>query len=883
MGGQEGMRGYLIQTIIAVLESLDKNDWKSVCIEPTDEEQKVDIKWTYEDGAKSVYQVKSSKNPFTLSDAKTWSNELIDSTPNAKSYTLFLVGRLSDNLYKNKSTLSVDLHHKDLDFESLNAQIIVLIEKFYSGRNKGKITYGVRDILANSLTLDFAKSSIVGKVIIKNEFENLLLSWIASIEKMASQNPYLQFIPTQEIKQTTKNHEMIKNILRLIGWDNLKENEKVDEINEETGEEITYEVDFSQKWESKLKDNEVDNVFVSAILDSEYPLNPKEQLARYLINSNKVIESFKDKGATNSKEQMYFNILFWLSLNNQEINTDFNFIAKEFYKSNLLDAHSTYLMIDNARANFLISSIIAAKNYNDCAVKFLYPITEENSSPKKIGKRGIRLPPQYINASILPIIKESAEKISILIFCNDEYSAENLKKVIWLIIRLTSGFGNEYVIYFPDYKEEYLNQSNTIIADYNDELLTQKIHIKSMSIIEYTSLGNLPQIEEVLNLPQDYNEENEKSSVHINDAFMEQLPYGDILKPFLKTDLISSNDLKIFLSHRGFFFKNSDKKRITNLMTTLLFTPFELQNFIRFINKKERPVPIVPIIFQTIANTSISDVFKICNPNFAKVTDGISSRLLDPIEFKPEKENPNVFVFESYVEVKDPTKQISVNTQCYPIKISCRNEGDNMIITNMEANCKDGKTIGRRIIKEIENELLSKRIIQNESIKIKFNSFVDNIDRVNFLLSFTKIDDSTLFREQDIKSVKYNFDEVQDVPEIYKDKTNKDIVFILRGKGLSGISEISEIDFKKVIFLEEVEIKYTFDFRGIIGYYNVKYNFSNALKNNESKNGEFRTEPYLHYTHSLKNDIKNSKVLEQELKEEIEKMKINRFKQFNLI
>ena len=33
MGGQASLRGYLVQTIIAILESLDKNDWKSVCKE----------------------------------------------------------------------------------------------------------------------------------------------------------------------------------------------------------------------------------------------------------------------------------------------------------------------------------------------------------------------------------------------------------------------------------------------------------------------------------------------------------------------------------------------------------------------------------------------------------------------------------------------------------------------------------------------------------------------------------------------------------------------------------------------------------------------------------------------------------------------------------
>ena len=41
---------------------------------------------------------------------------------------------------------------------------------------------------------------------------------------------------------------------------------------------------------------------------------------------------------------------------------------------------------------------------------------------------------------------------------------------------------------------------------------------------------------------------------------------------------------------------------------------------------------------------------------------------------------------------------------------------------------------------------------------------------------------------------------------------------------------MSEIDFKKCICLEEVGINYKYNYRGIIGDYTVKYNFSNALK-----------------------------------------------------
>lgn len=884
MGGQASLRGYLVQTIIAILESLDKKDWKSVCIEPNDEHEKVDIKWIYEDHSKSVFQVKSSQNAFSLNDAKKWVQELKSSATDAKSHTLFLVGRLSDNLYNKIQTFDITIAHKDLNMDSLMAEMLMLIEKFYSQRGKSKITYEVREILSNSLITTFYKSSIVGKIIERQDFDNLLLQQISDIEKMASQNPFAQFMPAQsQLTTERKSHEILRNILKLIGWDKLDEPLPIVEVEEETGEELFYDIDFSQKWESKLKDNVDDNIFISAIVDGQYSSNPKKQLQEQLINFNKHIEQNRNKGIVSPKEQSIFNILFWLSLDNQDVNEDYNDILKTHVKPNELDNNATYMIMDNARANFLISSIITAKNFNDLPVKFLYPITEENLSPKKIGKRGYRLPPQYINSSILPIIKESENKISILLFCNDSFSSESLKKIIWLIVKLTSGFGNEYIVYFPDYKDEYQNEANSVISSFNDELLTRRTSVKSIHVVNYTDIGNLPQIEPTLLIDNTYNEENEKVSVHINEAFIEQLPYGDMLKPFLKTDLIISSDLKLFLSHKGIFFKNCDKTKITPLLTTFLFTPSELQNFIRFINKTERPAPAVPVIFSTVTNIPVCDIFRVCNPNFSKVNEGINSKLLGQVEFKPDKKNPDVFTFESYVEVKDPTKQITVNTQAYPIKITCERQGDTMIVTNMETNCRDGKTIGKRIVKEVERSLRENHIIKDESIKIMFNSFKNNIDRVNFLLSFTRLDDSILFIDQDIKSVKYNFDKEQEIPAHYKDKTDKDILFILRGKQLSGINEMSEIDFKKAIHLEEIEINYKYNYLGIIGYYTVTYNFSNALKNKLGVDGEFRTTPYLHNTPILKKNVKDSKPLENELRKEIEKMKINRFKQFNLV
>ncbi len=63
MGGNAGVRGYLIQTIICVLNALEKdNNWLAVTLEPMDESEKVDIRWKYQNDVVKVCQVKSSQN-----------------------------------------------------------------------------------------------------------------------------------------------------------------------------------------------------------------------------------------------------------------------------------------------------------------------------------------------------------------------------------------------------------------------------------------------------------------------------------------------------------------------------------------------------------------------------------------------------------------------------------------------------------------------------------------------------------------------------------------------------------------------------------------------------------------------------------------------------
>ena len=84
-GGSVAIRGFLVQTLIALLDTLeDKPPWTSVTLEPDVDSEKIDILWKYKDKTKAV-QVKSSQNPFTKNNIRRWAKELKDHSRSASS------------------------------------------------------------------------------------------------------------------------------------------------------------------------------------------------------------------------------------------------------------------------------------------------------------------------------------------------------------------------------------------------------------------------------------------------------------------------------------------------------------------------------------------------------------------------------------------------------------------------------------------------------------------------------------------------------------------------------------------------------------------------------------------------------------------------------
>ncbi|OXM82523.1 hypothetical protein [Paenibacillus rigui] len=200
MGGKEGARGYLYQSVVSVLNSMVANDWLSVQIEPDTANDKVDISWFYENDEQEVTQVKSSINNFTKPNVVDWFETLIADVPNAKAFKLILIGSCSDTTKKfinkvNKKNFEDDDDDKDdiaticpylekmkvqlenFELDAMESKIYTSLNKFLS--HKGlTVGHHLLEMMTGAIVYQFIKFSTNGNKVSKADFEKQLLEWV---------------------------------------------------------------------------------------------------------------------------------------------------------------------------------------------------------------------------------------------------------------------------------------------------------------------------------------------------------------------------------------------------------------------------------------------------------------------------------------------------------------------------------------------------------------------------------------------------------------------------------------------------------------------------------------------------------------------------------
>lgn len=180
MSGQTGMRGYMLQSIICVLDSFKDLDWVSITIEPNIAGDKIDILWKYPNKIKAC-QVKSSQNQITKGDCTTWVTEL-EKNYTCDEYQLILIGPI------NKDVASVGTISKTLiptphllNISALLEQASNRFDRFLEQRSISKVPVFAREILITSLVTKFEEYSTTGKEITREDFSKTLDDWIISI------------------------------------------------------------------------------------------------------------------------------------------------------------------------------------------------------------------------------------------------------------------------------------------------------------------------------------------------------------------------------------------------------------------------------------------------------------------------------------------------------------------------------------------------------------------------------------------------------------------------------------------------------------------------------------------------------------------------------
>jgi hypothetical protein len=179
-GGPWAIRGFLVQTLIALLEALkDDPPWTSVTLEPDLASEKVDILWAYRDGTTKAVQVKSSQNPFSKTEVEQWAADLQKSKA-ADGYELMLVGPAPPAVAKLGRVGDVLVPTpKNLDLPAFKSEAAHQLHGLLPKLGLPARTAGQLDDLVSLLLENLASGSVDRQTLSREGLAELLRRWIS--------------------------------------------------------------------------------------------------------------------------------------------------------------------------------------------------------------------------------------------------------------------------------------------------------------------------------------------------------------------------------------------------------------------------------------------------------------------------------------------------------------------------------------------------------------------------------------------------------------------------------------------------------------------------------------------------------------------------------
>lgn len=181
MGGREAIRGFAVQTLVCLFDSLSsKDEWTTVTLEPDSVNDKVDVYWEFADGSTCSQQVKSSINPIGKGQVARWCSELKASV-RADKYQLILAGPIAQGVLASAPFDGVDVPTPtSVDTLALVDQAITKVDRYLTSKSIDPIPLPLRESLIYELVARMTHAAIYGKKMSRAEFDGWVLSTITA-------------------------------------------------------------------------------------------------------------------------------------------------------------------------------------------------------------------------------------------------------------------------------------------------------------------------------------------------------------------------------------------------------------------------------------------------------------------------------------------------------------------------------------------------------------------------------------------------------------------------------------------------------------------------------------------------------------------------------
>ncbi|MDI9366330.1 MAG: hypothetical protein QM541_15335 [Flavobacterium sp.] len=651
--------------------------------------------------------------------------------------------------------------------------------------------------------------------------------------------------------------KMMREFLKLVGWNNISQNVQFEcnlgkkhKSKSSKSDRTDHNIDGTFYYNSPLNHAETDVILCSSKHNQvEYAnvsqaYNHLKDLANLLECAPKDYEFYNDFENDDNKKKVFKGLLFWVSSNPDEQTTS---MIEKISKGLINDdddeaisegklrgiAYDSIYLVDNAKASFILGAIKTSQALHpNSRIQFLFPHTGSNNRSEDLKGYGDIMPIQYINTSILPIVIDDGDKVSVLIFCDSIFDKDYLKRIIWLAHKISELVGG-INIYFNNYdKTAHEETVNRVKQLFQNSPLTSKITIRRIQLFDFVTLK-----EEQIERQIESNRYGKLRNVDIlNGLPIENdldriLPFGEMIKPIIASSTLSDTDVKAFLIRKGIYIGSREKQNTVPLLATLLLSPEELNSLKYLLKVKEDRIKSVPR--STSLKNSISEI-KDISETINKVVSQSKSLVL------PENctffKKPKIEILKN--EIYIPFTLEKHNTTKDLITGKLHNEGslifsmsDNNLDAQINYTSRETYNYVIKLFKYFERALLDNNIITEEFYCIKFNSF-SNTERIGFFLNFLSTQNETVFSEARLEQILVKPDSSLDeeLPFDLESLKNKVNQLSITGQGLDTVHFFQD-DYKKALLMQRVKIRYNFRISNVEGRCYVDLDFKNALSN----------------------------------------------------